>query len=134
MVTRDGTWLTSGAASERLGVKLSTLYSYASRGLISSLPSIDQRGRLYASDDVERLLTRHSARSGHGPVAAAALRFGEPVLETRISDVDANGPRYRGYNALELCRRGIGFERVAELLWTGTLRSEGQPAPPSASL
>lgn len=134
MATPDGTWLTSRAASARLGVKLATLYAYASRGLLTSLASSDQRGRLYASDDIERLLTRHTARSGHGPVAAAALRFGEPVLETRISDVDANGPRYRGYNALELCRSGVGFERVAELLWTGILPSAGQPPAQVARL
>ncbi|HEY1537320.1 MAG TPA: citrate/2-methylcitrate synthase [Polyangiaceae bacterium] len=134
MASTNGQWLTSAAASARLGVKLATLYAYASRGLITSLPGDGQRGRLYASDDVERLLTRHTARSGHGPVAASALRFGEPVLETRISDVDAGGPRYRGRHAIALCRAGIGFERVAELLWTGELPSEAQPAAPHASL
>jgi citrate synthase len=102
-------------------VKLATLYAYASRGLISSLPGDGQRARLYASDDVERLRTRHAARSGHGPVAAGALRFGEPVLETSVSEVGPDGPRYRGHLATELCRSGVSFERVAELLWTGSL-------------
>ncbi len=134
MPTTNGAWLTSRAASARLGVKLATLYAYASRGLITSLPGNGQRGRLYASDDVERLLTRHTARSGHGPVAASALRFGEPVLETRISDVDPGGPRYRGRRALELCRAGVGFERVAELLWTEELPSDAQPTPQRATL
>ena len=134
MASRNGQWLTSAAASARLGVKLATLYAYASRGLVTSLPGDGQRGRLYASDDVERLLTRHTARSGHGPVAASALRFGEPVLETRISAVDAGGPRYRGRHAIELCRASIGFERVAELLWTGELPSEAQPTAQRASL
>jgi citrate synthase len=134
MATTNGEWLTSRAASARLGVKLATLYAYASRGLITSLPGDGQRGRLYASDDVERLLTRHTARSGHGPVAASALRFGEPVLETSISDVDAGGPRYRGRRAIELCRAGVGFERVAELLWTGELPGNAQPRPPRATL
>ncbi len=114
-------WLSSRQASERLGVKLATLYAYASRGLITSLPSDAQRGRLYAADDVERLRTRHVARSGHGAVAAGALRFGEPVLETRISQVTVDGPRYRGHLATDLCRSDIGFERVAELLWSGSL-------------
>jgi citrate synthase len=134
MASTNGEWLTSAAASARLGVKLATLYAYASRGLITSLPGHGQRGRLYASDDVERLLTRHTARSGHGPVAASALRFGEPVLETRISDVDPSGPRYRGQRAIELCRAGVGFERVAELLWTGELPGAGQPAAQRATL
>ncbi|MEO6601119.1 MAG: citrate/2-methylcitrate synthase [Polyangiaceae bacterium] len=118
---REGEWLSSREASERLGVKLETLYAYASRGLLTSLMADGQRGRRYASDDVERLRTRHAARSGHGPVAAGALRFGEPVLETRISEVSADGVRYRGYLATALCRDAVSFERVAELLWTGNL-------------
>ncbi|MET0794524.1 MAG: citrate/2-methylcitrate synthase, partial [Polyangiaceae bacterium] len=116
-----GDWLSSGQASKRLGVKLETLYAYASRGLITSMSGDKTRARQYASDDVERLRTRHAARSGHGPVAASALRFGEPVLETRISDVGSDGPRYRGHLATALCRDRVSFERVAELLWTGSL-------------
>ncbi|MEI9952689.1 MAG: citrate/2-methylcitrate synthase [Pseudomonadota bacterium] len=127
MAARETAWLSSRQASDRLGVKLATLYAYASRGLITSLPGDGQHARLYASDDVERLRTRHAARSGHGPVAAAALRFGEPVLETSISDVSTEGPRYRGQLATELCRAGVSFERVAELLWTGTLPDEAGP-------
>src|SRR5450432_3342666 len=121
MVDKSGAWLSSHEASARLGVKLTTLYAYASRGLITSSPGDGRRGRLYASGDVERLRARHVARSGHGPVAASALRFGEPVLETRISQVTTGGPRYRGYWATELCRSEVSFERVAELLWTGVL-------------
>jgi citrate synthase len=116
-------WLTAREASARLGVKLATLYAYASRGLITSLAGNGAHGRLYAGEEVERLRTRHAARSGHGPVAGGALRFGEPVLETRISDVGPSGPRYRGYDAVELCRSGVSFERVTELLWTGALPS-----------
>jgi citrate synthase len=107
MAPSNPEWLSARAASARLGVKLATLYAYASRGLITSLPGVGQRGRLYGSDDIERLRTRHTARSGHGPVAAGALRFGEPVLETRISEVDSGGPRYRGQSAIDLCRRGV---------------------------
>jgi citrate synthase len=132
MAAREIAWLNSRQASERLGVKLATLYAYASRGLIKSLPGAGQRARLYAEDDVERLRTRHDARSGHGPVAASALRFGEPVLETNISDVGADGPRYRGQLATDLCRAGVSFERVAELLWTGTLPDVAGPAASSS--
>lgn len=128
MPDREAAWLSSREASRRLGVKLTTLYAYASRGLITSSPGERARARLYSKEDVERLRTRHAARSGHGPVAASALRFGEPVLETRISDVGADGPRYRGQPAVELCRAGVSFERVAELLWTGTLPDAAGPA------
>lgn len=128
MADRKAAWLGSREASARLGVKLATLYAYASRGLIQSLPRAGERARLYASEDVERLRTLHAARSGHGPVAAGALRFGEPVLETSISEVGPEGPRYRGQLATELCRAGVSFERVAELLWTGTLPERAGPA------
>ncbi len=127
MAYQEGAWLNSREASARLGVKLATLYAYASRGLVTSLPGDGRRARLYSKDDVERLRTRHVARSGHGPVAAGALRFGEPVLETQISDVGPDGPRYRGQSALALCRAGVSFERVAELLWTGTLPDAAGP-------
>ncbi|MEI9942411.1 MAG: citrate/2-methylcitrate synthase [Pseudomonadota bacterium] len=132
MAAPETAWLSSRQASDRLGIKLATLYAYASRGLIKSLPGDGQRARLYASDDVERLRTRHAARSGHGPVAASALRFGEPVLETSISDVGPEGPRYRGQLATELCRTGVSFERVAELLWTGALPDRAGPAARSS--
>jgi citrate synthase len=128
MAGRESPWLSSREASDRLGVKLATLYAYASRGLIESSPGGGPRARLYSKDDVERLRTRHAARSGHGPVAAGALRFGEPVLETSISDVGPDGPRYRGRAAIELCRAGVSFERIAELLWTGTLPASAAPA------
>jgi len=128
MADRESAWLSSREASQRLGVKLATLYAYASRGLISSVPGEGQRARWYAEDDVERLRARHAARSGHGPVAAGALRFGEPVLESSVSDVGPDGPRYRGQLATELCRSGVNFERVAELLWSGSLPDTVGPA------
>lgn len=121
MARKQTDWLSAKQASTRLGVKLATLYAYTSRGLITSISSEGTRGRRYASEDVERLRTRHDARSGHAPVAASALRFGEPVLETRISHVSHEGLFYRGYSAIELARNNVGFERVAELLWSGTL-------------
>jgi citrate synthase len=120
---KSAAWLSARAASARLGVKLETLYAYASRGLVTSVRGDGPRGRRYATDDIERLRTRHVARSGHGPVAASALRFGEPVLETGISQVSADGLYYRGHSAIDLCRSDVGFERVAELLWTGVLPS-----------
>ena len=108
-------------AAKRLGVKLQTLYAYASRGLLRSVPAERGRGRRYPLADVERLKARTDARAGHGPVAAGALRWGEPVLATAISSIASDGPRYRGHSAVELARSEVGFESVAELLWTGTL-------------
>jgi citrate synthase len=111
-------FISARAAVARLDVKRETLYAYVSRGLVRSVQGERGRARLYSAEDIERLRARHDARSGHGAVADGALRWGEPVLETRISDVTPDGPRYRGHSAVELARRGVSFERVAELLWS----------------
>jgi citrate synthase len=112
-------------AARLLGVKRETLYAYASRGLVRSEPGPKGRGHRYSRADLERLRSRVDARAGHGPVAAGALRFGEPVLATAISCIGADGPMYRGRSAVELARAGTSFEAVAELLWSGT-----EPAAP----
>ncbi|HVW26822.1 MAG TPA: citrate synthase, partial [Polyangiaceae bacterium] len=114
-------------AARLLGVKRSTLYAYASRGLLRSEPSPEGRGHRYSRADLLRLRTRGDARAGHGPVAAGALRFGEPVLSTAISFIGPDGPRYRGVSSVELCR-GSSYEDVAELLWSGA-RTEGATWP-----
>jgi citrate synthase len=60
-------------------------------------------------------------------VAASALRWGEPVLETAISYIASDGPRYRGVPAVELCR-GTSYESVAELLWSGVQTAAPWPS------
>jgi citrate synthase len=113
--------LSARDAAKHLGIKLETLYAYASRGLLRSVPAERGRGKRYPIADVERLKARTDARAGHGPVAAGALRWGEPVLATAISSIKDDGPFYRGHSAVELARDESGFESVAELLWTGNL-------------
>src|SRR5438045_3369002 len=114
-------------AARLLGVKRATLYAYASRGLVRSEPAPTGRGHRYSRSDLLRLRTRGDARAGHGPVAAGALRWGEPVLATAISFIADDGPRYRGAPAIELSR-SASYETVAELLWSGT-RSASSPWP-----
>jgi citrate synthase len=111
----------SKRAAAYLGIKSRSLYAYASRGLVQRL----RRGKrsLYARADLERLKARHDARSGHGPVAAHALQWGEPVLATRISSVTSLGPCYRGQPAVALVRQGRSFRDVCALLW------DERPAP-----
>jgi citrate synthase len=112
-------YLSAGAAAGMLGVKLATLYAYTSRGLVESIPGERGRARLYRRRDIDRLKARRDARAGHGPVAAAALRFGEPVLDSAITAISLDvGPIYRGHIALELARDDVPFEAVAEILWT----------------
>lgn len=121
--------LPGGAAAALLGVKRETLYAYVSRGLVRSVAAAG-RARLYLREDLERLKAKSEARSGHGPVAAGALRWGEAVLSSSVTRIDAAGPSYRGRPAVELARAHVPFESVAELLWSGQLPD----APPRWSL
>jgi citrate synthase len=107
--------MTSRQAAEFLGIKLQTLYAYASRGLVKGAPGAKGRGRRYTRADLDGLRARSA-----GP-AASALRFGEPVLDTRITRMTPSGPEYRGRLAVDLARDGVPFTSVAELLWTGAL-------------
>lgn len=101
-------------------MKLPTLYAYTSRGLVRSVPGDRGRARRYLRADLDRLRARRDARAGHGPVAAGALRWGEPVLDSSITALSPErGPIYRGHAAVDLARADVRFESVAELLWTG---------------
>lgn len=120
-------YLTAREACALLDIKRETLYAYTSRGLVRSLEaSGSTREKRYLLEDIRRLKTRRDARSGHGPVAAAALDWGEPVLDSRITCITPRGPRYRGYLATDLADAGHGFEAVAALLSTGALPAVGE--------
>jgi citrate synthase len=117
-------WLSAAAAARLLGVERATLYAYVSRGKVESRPRAGSRARLYLRADLERLRTRSDARAGHAAVAAGAMRWGEPVLDSAITEIRSDGHRYRGEDARVLVARG--FEAVTELLWGAA------PAPGSA--
>lgn len=121
--------LSSREAARLLGVKPATLYSYVSRGWIRAFPGKRHRERRYARADLERLKARADARSGHGPVAAGALQWGEPVLDSAITELRQDGPWYRGHAALQLAQ-GKTFEQVRDLLWTGEMPPSPTPLPP----
>ncbi len=119
--------LSAQEAAERLGVKLSTLYAYASRGLIRS------RGRgKYSREDVERLLAERDGR--HNPLTAFSdpLHFGVPLLSSGLTYIGAGRYYYRGIDALDLAGRA-SVEQVANLLWSGVeesaLPGPRRPAP-----
>jgi len=111
--------LSARDAARLLGVRLETLYAYVSRGFVRSVPDARKGRRLYFREDLDRLRARHQAHGGHAAVAAGALRWGEPVLDSALTDIAATGPRYRGIDAVSLAEGGTPFEAVAELLWTG---------------
>ncbi len=106
-------------ACQLLGVKAQTLYAYVSRGLIRTADA-----GLYARADVQSLKARSRARSGHGAVAAGAMRWGEPVLESAITRLGEDDVYYRGLPLRQLIQRKVRFERAAELIWSGVLPGE----------
>jgi citrate synthase len=116
----DQRWVDARSAARHLGIAVRSLYAYVSRGQVRSVPGERGRPRLYALADLERLRVRRDARAGHGAVAAGALRWGEPVLDSAITAITPRGPAYRGRLAVELAA-ATPFENVAELLWSGYL-------------
>jgi citrate synthase len=111
-------YLSAPEAARFLGVKPATLYAYVSRGLIDSVASPRGRARRYRRGDLERLKGRRRGQEG------SLLRGSEPVLDSSITDLTPGGPVYRGHSATDLAQRGVPFEAVAELLWTGELPAD----------
>jgi citrate synthase len=109
-------WLTSKEAARRLGVSSATLYAYVSRGLLRSEGSNGQRERRYSADDVAGLKRRRDVGRKASSIAANALDFGTPVLESSLTLIEHGRLYYRGWDATELAR-GSSLERVAQLLW-----------------
>jgi citrate synthase len=111
--------LPSEEAARRLGVKVSTLYAYVSRGLLASHPEPDGRRSLFALADIEQLARRR--RTG------SRVESGLATITTGVTQLRQGGPYYRGQPATELASR-MTFEEVAALLW-GT-EVDGDWTPP----
>lgn len=124
------TLVSAREASRLLGVRLTTLYAYVSRGFLTSHAAQKHRARRYDRDEVMRLKARHDARAGHAPAAATALDWGAPVLDSAITEISDAGPRYRGHLATDLVEAGATFEDVVELLVCGALPAPPAHAPP----
>jgi citrate synthase len=111
------TWLTAPQALAALGVRPQTLYANVSRGRIRAKPNPkDSRRSLYNNEDVKRLAVRRSGRRSADAIAADAIRWGDPVLESSISTVAQGRLWYRGQDACALSDVAT-LEQVAELLW-----------------
>ncbi|HET7374141.1 MAG TPA: citrate/2-methylcitrate synthase, partial [Gemmatimonadaceae bacterium] len=125
-------WVCAAEAARALGVTRATLYAYVSRGLVRSEPSPGAtRERRYARDDVERLRRRAEERRNPDKVAAHALQWGMPVLESSITLITGETLFYRGHDAIALARN-TSVEAVASLVWTGKL--DGTRPPPSPTV
>jgi citrate synthase len=111
--------LESDEAARRLGVKVSTLYAYVSRGLLVSHPAGSGRRSLFDIDEVERLARR--SRQGK------AVETRMVTITTGITQLTEDGPIYRGRRATDLAT-GWRYEQAAEWLWG--VDGEGSADPP----
>ncbi len=111
-------FLSAAEAARRLGVKPATLYAYVSRGVLSRGKAADGRASLFNADEVERLARRGRPRR---PAGVADI-----TVESAITEIAGDSLRFRGLDAIRLAASRT-FEEVAELLWTGELRSAREP-------
>src|SRR5580700_10513723 len=98
----------SEEAALLLGVKLTTLYAYVSRGLLASHQEPGGRRSMFDLADIERLAARQ--RGGRQVESRLA------TIATGVTQLRPDGPFYRGRRATELAV-DQSFEEVAALLW-----------------
>ena len=129
-------WIDAPEALRRLGVKPQTLYAYVSRGRIrASADAADTRRGRYAAADVDRLTTRKARGRKAADVAADAIAWGEPILQSAITTVAEGRLYYRGQDAALLAETAT-FEGVARLLRgieASPRESRLRPAPPKGA-
>ncbi len=124
--------LSAPEAARILGISLATLYAYVSRGLLTPTSTQGARNKHYPHEAVLRLAARKADAKRGGHMASAAMNWGVPVLETRISRIDDGQLFYRGHNALTLADEAT-LETTAGLLWNDTRHdyfcADGAPLP-----
>lgn len=109
-------YITAQEACDLLGISPASLYAYVSRGLIHSQAGSDSRRRSYQRTDVEALLRRKQVRKRPEQASESALFWGDPVLTSDITTIEANELYYRGHSATELAYKA-SLESVIALLW-----------------
>src|SRR6478735_7348441 len=107
--------LTATEVADRLGVEVSTVYAYASRGSLQRQPGPDGRSSTYDADEVELLARRARPRSTRRRAGAVDV-----VIGTTVSEIGDGWVRYRGHDLVDLATWAT-FEDAAHLLWTGDL-------------
>ena len=122
--------LSAVEAARLLGVSLPTLYSYVSRGLLASVSNGDSRRKRYPQEDVLRLAARKNDAKRGGQTAVAAMHWGLPVLETKISHILDGRLLYRGCDATALAQHAT-LEAAASLLWDDNARDYFQQDAPA---
>lgn len=123
--------MTAEQACEALGIRPATLYAYVARGKIRSETVEGSRQRAYLREDIEALRRRRNVRASPEIAARDSLDWGDPVLESRLTEVRDGRLYYRGVDAMELAETS-SLEEVALLLW-GSFQSSDPELPPRAA-
>jgi citrate synthase len=125
--------LSAAEAAALLGVSRATLYAYVSRGLVASAPGPGPtRARRYPRAELEAFLRRRERSRDREMAAHDSLHWGLPVLDSALTLIEDGRCSYRGRDVVALSR-SESFERVAALLWTGSLEEGGIFAPSPAA-
>ncbi|MBB2892358.1 citrate synthase [Flexivirga oryzae] len=118
----DGDLITTAQAADLLGVRIPTIYSYVSRGLLHPADVARSRhdGSVFPRGDVIALVeARRRPRRGHF----------EMTIETAVTSVEPSGVLlYRGLDVAELATTHP-FEEVAEIVWGGADDGCDWPTP-----
>ncbi|MEM1285398.1 MAG: citrate synthase [Pseudomonadota bacterium] len=109
-------WIDARSACAALGVKPQTLYAYVSRHPIRTKSDpADARASLYALRDIEAVARQQRRPRARVDVARAAIRWGDPVMSTSITEVREGTIWLRG-RAIEDCAKHMTLEQVMALL------------------
>ena len=81
-------WVDVAVALQLLQVKRESLYAYVSRKYVRSKPVGGRsRASLYALSDIEKMAAKRRRPRKRAEVAQSTIKWGEPILETRVSTV-----------------------------------------------
>ena len=105
--------ITARQAADRLGIKLDTLYAYASRGRLQWVSLPGTRERRYRVEDIEALL---ATREGDRPARSTEAEVLMPVIGSSICLIENGRLFYRGKDAIRLSEDAT-LEDIATLLW-----------------
>jgi citrate synthase len=116
------TYVRAPEAARRLGVSLPTLYAYVSRGRVGRVTAADGRASLFDVSELDAL----TERSRRTPVAPPPTI--DVLIASAVTQLNEDGLSYRGRAVASLIDEP--FERVGELLWTGSMpRNVGEWRP-----
>lgn len=117
--------LSSRQVARRLGVKVETVYAYASRGVLHPRRLPGRRESYFALAEVAALTTGSTGTRRRPPGLSEDVR-------TALTLIEDDQLSYRGHDAVALAR-DARFEDVVELLWQHPARFEARPEDVAAA-